>query len=364
MSALPWTLSVTLWVSTKVPALGLKRTASEFDWAGGEDSSPTEHRTRRSTAWRARAVHDSVALDIRAIQVPGDCRAQVRKRPVNRGAATGSSCLRGSPVGVSCILLGGRQARWRRRSSTGESPDTKRTAMRTWRVYSLAGVVAAGLAAFGAHLVAQQKSATPALTDADWPRYAGDFAGTKHSKLTQINASNVATLVPAWTFQGVGTQQTPIAVNGVMYASTSTGAVALDGATGAIVWRYGAAPAPSAARGAGAGRAGGARDGGAGRGAEPAAEAAAAAGEGQAGAAAPPPARGAGPGAGAAAGRGGGAAGRGRGAPPPPPTAAGAGSAPSSRGVAYWPGDGTLPPRILMFVGERLVALNALTGAL
>ena len=32
--------------------------------------------------------------------------------------------------------------------------------------------------------------------------------------------------------------------------------------------------------------------------------------------------------------------------------------------MAYWPGDGTLPPRILMFVGERLVALNALTGAL
>ena len=87
--------------------------------------------------------------------------------------------------------------------------------MRTSRAYSLAGIVVAGLAAFGAHLVAQQKSAVSALTDADWPRYAGDLAGTKHSKLTQINTSNVATLTQAWTFQGVGTQQTPIAVNGV-----------------------------------------------------------------------------------------------------------------------------------------------------
>jgi glucose dehydrogenase len=111
----------------------------------------------------------------------------------------------------------------------------KRMSMRTSRAYSLAGIVVAGLAAFGAHLVAQQKSAVPALTDADWPRYAGDLAGTKHSKLTQINTSNVATLTQAWTFQGVGTQQTPIAVNGVMYASTPTGAVALDGATGAVV---------------------------------------------------------------------------------------------------------------------------------
>jgi glucose dehydrogenase len=54
------------------------------------------------------------------------------------------------------------------------------------------------------HLVAQQKVA-PAFTDADWPRYAGDLAAAKYSKLTQISSSNVSMLVPAWTFQGVGT---------------------------------------------------------------------------------------------------------------------------------------------------------------
>ena len=40
------------------------------------------------------------------------------------------------------------------------------------------------------------------------------------------------------------------------------------------------------------------------------------------------------------------------------------GGAPSRRGVAFWPGDGTLPPRILVAAGRRLIALNAATGTL
>jgi quinoprotein glucose dehydrogenase len=36
----------------------------------------------------------------------------------------------------------------------------------------------------------------------------------------------------------------------------------------------------------------------------------------------------------------------------------------TARGVAYWPGDGTLPPRILLTAGPTLVALDARTGAL
>ena len=34
----------------------------------------------------------------------------------------------------------------------------------------------------------------------------------------------------------------------------------------------------------------------------------------------------------------------------------------TARGVAYWPGDGTLPPRILLTAGPTLVALDARTG--
>jgi quinoprotein glucose dehydrogenase len=41
-----------------------------------------------------------------------------------------------------------------------------------------------------------------------------------------------------------------------------------------------------------------------------------------------------------------------------------AGGAPSRRGVAYWPGDGSNPPRILFTAGRRLIALNANTGKL
>src|ERR1700686_3951237 len=35
---------------------------------------------------------------------------------------------------------------------------------------------------------------------------------------------------------------------------------------------------------------------------------------------------------------------------------------PTRRGVAYWPGDGTLPPRVFFTSGQRLIAVNAYTG--
>jgi quinoprotein glucose dehydrogenase len=40
------------------------------------------------------------------------------------------------------------------------------------------------------------------------------------------------------------------------------------------------------------------------------------------------------------------------------------GGAPSRRGVAYWPGDGSSSPRVIITAGRRLIALNANTGAL
>src|SRR5262245_56361355 len=87
------------------------------------------------------------------------------------------------------------------------------------------------------------RTAVRPFADGDWPRYTGDLAGTRYSKLKQINTTNVSKLAPAWTFAGVGGEETPIVVNGVMYASTSTGVVAVDGDTGKEIWRYGAAPA-------------------------------------------------------------------------------------------------------------------------
>ena len=218
--------------------------------------------------------------------------------------------------------------------------------------------------AVSVHLTARQSGGVKPFTDADWPRFAGDFAGTKYSKLTQINTGNVSRLAQAWTFAGVGTQQTPIVLGGVMYASTPGGVVALDADTGSVVWRYGTAPAAGAGGGGRRGRGAGVPAPGAGRGAV-AADNPDAAQDGQS--APPPPA--APPGGAAAAGAP--PAGAAAGAPPAGggrgaalPTAAGPGGAPSSRGVAYWPGDGTIGPRIFFTVGRRVVALNAITGEL
>jgi quinoprotein glucose dehydrogenase len=41
-----------------------------------------------------------------------------------------------------------------------------------------------------------------------------------------------------------------------------------------------------------------------------------------------------------------------------------AGGAPSRRGVAYWPGQGADPPRIIFSAGRRLIALDAATGSI
>src|SRR5690349_10408917 len=54
-------------------------------------------------------------------------------------------------------------------------------------------------------------------------------------------------------------------------------------------------------------------------------------------------------------------------APPAPPAGAaggpgGGGPTASTRGVSYWPGDGTLPPRILFTSRANLIAIDAATG--
>lgn len=77
----------------------------------------------------------------------------------------------------------------------------------------------------------------------DWPSYGGTYASWRYSGLHQIDTSNVARLAPAWVFQTGdyenGLQATPIALDGVLYLSTSSSwAFALDGATGRVIWEY------------------------------------------------------------------------------------------------------------------------------
>ncbi len=88
----------------------------------------------------------------------------------------------------------------------------------------------------------------------EWPAYARDQGGMRHSPLTQIDRSNVGLLQVAWTFHTgeletyngtqfpvnlVAFEATPMMVHGALYFSTaSTRVFALDAVTGQERWRY------------------------------------------------------------------------------------------------------------------------------
>ena len=93
---------------------------------------------------------------------------------------------------------------------------------------------------------------------ADWPSYGGDNGSQKYSTLDQVNASNVADLVTAWSWESpdnatvadniaqqnyravpAGFKATPIVIEGVMYVPSSFGrVVALDAASGEEKWIF------------------------------------------------------------------------------------------------------------------------------
>ena len=95
----------------------------------------------------------------------------------------------------------------------------------------------------------------------DWPSYTGDTRGSRYSPLAQITAANFNDLEVAWRFKtdNLGSRPefklegTPIVVNGILYttAGTRRSVIALDGATGELIWvhRY-----PEGTRGANAPR--------------------------------------------------------------------------------------------------------------
>jgi quinoprotein glucose dehydrogenase len=90
---------------------------------------------------------------------------------------------------------------------------------------------------------------TRANKDGEWPSYAADLAGTRYRPLAQIDASNFSKLEIAWTFKtdSIGNRKefklegTPLMVNGVVYATAGSrrAAIALDAATGELLWVHG-----------------------------------------------------------------------------------------------------------------------------
>src|SRR5829696_4790010 len=123
-----------------------------------------------------------------------------------------------------------------------------------WAGLRLSGQSARGAAsASGTFLASTAKG--------DWPSYTGDTRGTRYSPLAQITAANFNDLEVAWRFKtdNLGSRPeyklegTPLVVGGVLYttAGTRRSVVALDAATGELIWvhRY-----PEGARGANAPR--------------------------------------------------------------------------------------------------------------
>src|SRR5258707_14724640 len=96
--------------------------------------------------------------------------------------------------------------------------------------------------------------ALPALAqtgakNGEWRSYGGDTANPRYSALDQINAGNFNNLQMAWHFrtENLGPRPefnlegTPLMANGVVYATAGTrrAVIALDGATGELLWVHG-----------------------------------------------------------------------------------------------------------------------------
>ncbi len=108
------------------------------------------------------------------------------------------------------------------------------------------------LAAAVPWLLAVTAAQSPAALG-EWRHYGGDGASSRYSPLNQINLSNVSRLDVAWRWPSPdnaivkanplarpgGYEDTPLAVNGVMYTATSLGVfAAIDPASGRTIWQY------------------------------------------------------------------------------------------------------------------------------
>jgi glucose dehydrogenase len=81
----------------------------------------------------------------------------------------------------------------------------------------------------------------------NWPMYGKDPSHSFSNPLTQINARNVASLTPAWTFPtGDAVTASPAVVDGVVYVGSWDGFFyAIDAGTGELRWKVQADCQPS-----------------------------------------------------------------------------------------------------------------------
>src|SRR6185369_14541071 len=127
-------------------------------------------------------------------------------------------------------------------SVRGRSGTSSTRGIDTMRVARLFG--AAVLVSCAAVTVIGQSGAA----NGEWRSYGGDLGHTRYSPLSQIDASNFSKLEIAWRFKtdSLGPrpefqfESTPLMVKGIVYttAGSRRAAVALDAATGEMLWMH------------------------------------------------------------------------------------------------------------------------------
>jgi quinoprotein glucose dehydrogenase len=105
------------------------------------------------------------------------------------------------------------------------------------------------ISAFCAASTLLAQTAPAGTSNGEWPSYAGDLNNYHYSPLSEISGSNFNKLEVAWRFKtdSLGTRPeyklegTPIMVKGIMYATAGTrrSVIALDAATGELLWVHG-----------------------------------------------------------------------------------------------------------------------------
>ena len=100
----------------------------------------------------------------------------------------------------------------------------------------------------GRSMANAQAASTTAPANTDWLHYANDLGSSRYAPLDQINAANFNSLEVAWRFStnALGPQldayfnATPLIVKGTLYSTAGNAryVVALDGATGQLLWTY------------------------------------------------------------------------------------------------------------------------------
>jgi quinoprotein glucose dehydrogenase len=113
--------------------------------------------------------------------------------------------------------------------------------MHTIRIAAAVALVASVVA------LAQQQAAR----QVEWPYFGGDQGGQRHSPLTDINASTVVRLRPAWQWKHWETpladhgttpgqfEATPLMIDGTLFVTTPYNSIAaLDAETGRELWRF------------------------------------------------------------------------------------------------------------------------------